>query len=324
MPQEISRNLKLAAGMESAAGMVSYFLLHIRNGARFCCPALLCGILLLSFIYAPAVRGAPLLSAADKKDLYSQGTDFFHQATEKSESDPAAAKDLYAKALLRFERLVEEGGVRNGKLFYNIGNIYFLLDDVGIAILNYRRAEQYIPNDPNLIKNLAYARSMRQDKLDRRDQEKILQTLFFFHYDLRTRTRLIVFGAFYLAFWIFVGIKIFSRRPFTSWGLGIALLFSLSFGASLFVQSRQSTGNTDGVILAQEVIGRQGDAESYQPSFKDPLHAGTEFTLLEDRGAWWQIELPDGRTSWIPAKSGELVRKDRVQGVEDARGQGKD
>ena len=62
-----------------------------------------------------------------------------------------------------------------------------------------------------------------------------------------------------------------------------------------------------GVIIDQEVIGRQGDAESYQPSFEDPRHGGTEFALLEERGAWWQIELPDGRRSWIPARSGELV-----------------
>ena len=57
-----------------------------------------------------------------------------------------------------------------------------------------------------------------------------------------------------------------------------------------------------------EVIARQGDAESYQPSFEAPLHAGTEFKLREERGAWWQIGLSDGRNAWIPAKSGELLR----------------
>lgn len=74
------------------------------------------------------------------------------------------------------------------------------------------------------------------------------------------------------------------------------------------MEKRQSSMNTIGVVLSPEVIGRQGDAESYQPSFEDPLHAGTEFLLLEDRGAWWQIELPDGRSSWIPEKTGELVK----------------
>ena len=265
-------------------------------------------MLLLFFLYAPVTYGGGSLSDHEIKKLYSQATEYFHQATEMSETDPAAAVDLYNKASLRFERLVEEGGIRNGKLFYNIGNIHFLLEDIGRAILNYRRAEQYIPNDPNLVKNLSYARSMRRDKLDINEQEKILQTLFFFHYDLQTQTRLILFGIFYVSFWLTAGVKIFSRRPFTSWGLGVTVLFTLLFGVSLFMEARQANTIRAGVIIDPEVIARQGDAESYQPSFEAPLHAGTEFKLLEERTAWWQIGLPDGRSAWIPAKSGELVR----------------
>lgn len=295
--------------MESAAGTVSDFRLLKGNIAWFCCLWLLSGALLLIHICAPAAYGEELLSDTQKKELYNQGTEYFHQATETSESDQAAARDLYAKALLRFERLAAEGDVKNGKLFYNIGNIHFLLHDIGRAILNYRRAEQYIPNDPNLAKNLAYARSMRQDKLDIKEKKKILQTLFFFHYDLGTQTRLILFVLFNASFWIFAGIRIFTHRPFTRWGLGVTLFFSLLFGTSLFMESRQAIMSHAGVIIDQEVIGRQGDADSYQPSFENPLHGGTEFTLLEERGAWWQIELPDGRRSWIPARSGELVKE---------------
>ena len=265
-------------------------------------------VFLLLSLAGIALAGEPL-PESEKKEFYSQGQEFFHQATEISASNPGAAKDLYAKALLRFNRLVEEGGVRNGKLFYNIGNINFLLEDIGRAILNYRRAEQYIPNDPNLVKNLVYARNMRQDKLEIKDQKKSQQTLFFFHYDFGTKTRLILFGISYVLFWIFAGLKIFSQRPYTTWVLTISLLFTLLFGTSLYVEQHQSTASLEGVILDPEVIARQGDADSYQPSFEDPLHAGIEFMLLEDRGAWWLIELPDGRSCWIPMKSGELVRK---------------
>jgi len=255
-----------------------------------------------------ALAGEPLPESA-KKELYSQGKELFHQATEISASNPGIAKTLYVKALLRFNRLVEEGGVRNGKLFYNIGNINFLLEDTGRAILNYRRAEQYTPNDSNLAKNLGYARNMRQDKLEIKDQKKIQQTLFFFHYDLGTKTRLILFGISYVLFWILAGIKIFSQRPYTNWVFTISLLFTLLFSTSLYVEQRQSTRNLEGVVLDPEVIARQGDAESYQPSFEEPLHTGTEFLLLENRGSWWLIELPDGRNCWIPSRSGALVRK---------------
>ena len=248
------------------------------------------------------------LSDLEKKELLNQGSIFFQQATEISAADPAGARELNQKALLRFERLVEEGNIRNGKLFYNIGNIHFQLRDIGRAILNYRRAELYLPNDLNLRKNLAFAQSMRQDRLEEKQQEKILKTLFFFHYDLSVKVRIIIFAIFYVGLWFFAGLKIFSRRPFINWGLGITLLIVILFGSSLISDKYFAGDNLQGVLLDAKVTARQGNSHSYQPSFKEPLHGGTEFNLLEDRGAWWQIELTDGRTCWIPAQSGELVR----------------
>lgn len=265
-------------------------------------------ILLLLLLF-PDRTGRAALSDLEKKGLYTQGTEYFQQAIETGRTDPDGARDLFTKALLRFERLADEGGVRNGRLFYNIGNIHLLLNDVGKAMVNYRRAEEYIPNDPNLAKNLAHARGMRRDHFQVQERQKILQTLLFFHYDLPSQSRLVLFGAAYLTFWLFAGIRIFSRRPFTSWGLGLTLLFSLLFCLSLYAGVRQAGMMRDGVILAEEVMGYQGDAASYQPSFEEPLHAGTEFRLLEDRNEWWQIELPDGRTTWIPATSAETVKR---------------
>ena len=247
------------------------------------------------------------LSELEKKELLHQGAAIFQQATEISETDPPTAQELYQKALLRYERLIKDGGIRNGKLFYNIGNIYFQLKDIGRTILNYRRAEEYIPNDPNLRKNLAFAQSMRQDRLELKQQAKILKTLFFFHYDLSVKIRIVVFAIFYVGFWIFAGLKFFYYRPFLNWGVGITLLMSILFGGSL-ISDKYSVGyEQQGVLLETEVTARQGDSHSYQPSFKEPLHGGTEFYLLEDRGAWWQVELADGRTCWIPAQSAELV-----------------
>ena len=55
------------------------------------------------------------------------------------------------------------------------------------------------------------------------------------------------------------------------------------------------------------VVARKGDGEGYQPSFTGPLHAGTEFALIEERGEWRHVELHDGRRCWLPEKSSELV-----------------
>ncbi len=44
-----------------------------------------------------------------------------------------------------------------GQLLYNIGNTYFHLNDLGLAIAYYRRAEVQLPRNPRVLKNLATA-----------------------------------------------------------------------------------------------------------------------------------------------------------------------
>ena len=87
-------------------------------------------------------------------------------------------------------------------------------------------------------------------------------------------------------------------------GIVAALLLG-SLAVEAAVASRQEAG----VVLSQQVVARKGDGASYEPSFEDPLHAGTEFLLIETRGDWRHIELPDGRRCWIPANSADLVNR---------------
>ena len=78
--------------------------------------------------------------------------------------------------------------------------------------------------------------------------------------------------------------------------------------ASLLTEAVQQHSTKPGVVLSDEVPARKGDSETYEPSFKEPLHAGTEFQLVEDRGNWYHIELADGRRCWLPASDVGLVK----------------
>ncbi len=257
--------------------------------------------------FAPRGGVAAALDISQQHVLLNEANTFFDQANTLSATDPDAAKTLYEKAILRWERIVGEGGVRNGKLYYNLGNAYFLAGDLGRAMLNYRRAEQFIPNDPNLHQNVSYVGNQRTDRIDEPQRKRVLKTLFFWHYDLTTKTRAVFFAAVSLLFWASAAARLFIRRT----SLIMLLVFSAILGAALFssltVEAVVHAHDQNGVILASEVTGRKGNSETYQPSFQEPLHAGTEFSLLEDRGDWCHIELRDGRECWIPRSAAELV-----------------
>lgn len=256
---------------------------------------------------------ASALSAAETQQLFQQATESFRRGNELFRTDPAAAKNSYQAAIVRFERIVEQGGIRNGKLFYNIGNAYFRMDDLGRAILNYRRAAQFIPGDPNLAQNLKYARSRRVDQIKDKQETQVLRTLLFWHYDLSPRTRSVIFAVFFVGFWALASLRLF----FTD-RVSRVLLVPCGAMALLFLGSLalEAAGGSErgGVIVAEQVVARKGDGDTYEPSFKEPLHAGTEFALLEDRGEWYQVELADGQRCWLPAAAAGLVRGDRTGG----------
>lgn len=238
---------------------------------------------------------------SDQGALLEEATHFFQQASQLQ--DEAQRADLYRKALLRFEKLVREGVV-NGRLYYNLGNTYFQLHDLGRAVLNYRRAQQYIPGDDNLRQNLLAARAQQSDRIEPQQEVMIVRTLLFWHYDLPVRTRLILLAVANLLFWGGLGLRLY-RRQGGWWPVAGSLAIVLLLSASLLYERFGRPAG--GVLVAPETMARKGDGQAYTPSFSTPLHAGLEFSLVEKRGEWMYIELADGRRCWVPAESAELL-----------------
>jgi tetratricopeptide (TPR) repeat protein len=231
----------------------------------------------------------------------------FRRGMELDASDPDSARACYVQAILHFERIVNDGGMRNGPLFYDIGNAYFRAGDIGRAILNYKRASLYMANDQNLQQNLEYARNRRADRIEVKQREQVYRTLFFIHYDIPSRMRLGIFAASFAALWIAAAIRLFTRAGVLKIIIAVGAVVSAVFLASLLADAVARARAPEGVITANEVTGRMGDADTYQPSFKEPLHAGTEFRLIERRAGWWQVELDNGERTWIPGGTAELV-----------------
>ncbi len=255
-----------------------------------------------------ALGGSGALAQDSAVAVFSEANEYFRRANEIRDSQPGTARDLYRRASLRYQKLVGELGVRSSKLYYNLGNAYFQADDIGRAILNYRIAQKLDPADANVRRNLEFARSMRADKLDPGAGRPVLDTLLFWHYGLSRSSRLRIFAIGWIAFWVLIQL----RRAGKDWVpreiavacLLVGLLFLGSFAHEMISEARSAPG----VVVASDTIARQGDGLSYDPAFEDPLHAGAEFHVLEERPGWHRVELPDGRRCWLADRDVELVR----------------
>src|SRR5262249_58044506 len=112
-----------------------------------------------------------------------------NRACEQALTSPApeAAQGYYRQAIAGYEQLIA-AGIHNAKLYYNLGNAYFRLNDLGHAILHYRRGLRLEPGNRQLQANVRYARSQRVDQINVRNQRALLPHLFFWHNALSLQT----------------------------------------------------------------------------------------------------------------------------------------
>lgn len=213
----------------------------------------------------------------------------------------------YAAAAEQYEYLVQEEGIRNGPLFYTLGNSWFMAGDMGRAILNYRRAEQYMPNNADLKHNLKAALEVRTDLIPEKEPHPLAVKLLSWHLNTSTRFRWGLFAGIWIGFWAAWLWK--TRSPSKEARVSVAVtgVLSLILLGSLIAESVIHLLADPGVITAKEVVARKGDGSMYAPAFMDPLHSGTEFQCLENRDAWWHIRLADGQSCWIPARAAEKI-----------------
>lgn len=263
----------------------------------------------IALLPAAGLAAGPTLAPEALQGLLAQANEKFRQAIRVAPEDPAAAKLLYQESIVRFEKIIGAGNVRNGKLFYNLANTYLLQGDVGRAILNYRRAERLTPEDRNLQGNLAFARSQVRDSIPAPPQRRVLDTVLTWHGSLPVLPRLAIFVIAFDLIWLLAALKLFNLVRF-SLRLPVAMLAvvaALCLG-SLFVDEVGSRRANEGVIVAAQVVGRKGpDPVGYAPSFRAPLHAGVEFSIVEERPGWYLVRLRDDRETWLPAAAVERV-----------------
>jgi tetratricopeptide (TPR) repeat protein len=245
-----------------------------------------------------------------KDDVYlafTQANQSFSNANNIA-SDTQAAKDLYKQAILGYEKIIDSGKLHNSKLYYNLANSYLLTHDIGRAILNYRRAQLLDSSNPDIHKNLSFARSKRQDSFAVTTQKKVLRRLFFWHYDFSMQTRFVIGGICFTVFCLWLTLRLWILKwPAVVPVCSVVLLIAICMIASVSVEQYLLKTYRSGVITADSIVARQGDGNNYPQSFSDPLHSGVEFELIEKRPGWLHIRLSSDQETWIPDHSADLI-----------------
>jgi len=271
-----------------------------RNGT-----ARMAGLALGIVAFGASASGAEL-SGPQRLQTLLEAQQAFDRGAELRRTHPAESSDAFRRALQKF-RLVIDSGLINGRLFYNLANAHLQLGELGPAILNYRRAERLIPGDGAVEANLRYARDLRRNRIADSGGAALLRTLFFWHYGISLRTRLMLAALLYGAVWTLMLLRLFVGR--LRWGLAIVPVAALcaTLMISVAYEMNRSARTREGVVMVNDVTARKGNGDGFEPQFNEKLNEGVEFRLREHRGDWLNIELPDGKTGWIRAREAELI-----------------
>ncbi|GIK54557.1 MAG: tetratricopeptide repeat protein [Chloroflexi bacterium] len=212
---------------------------------------------------------------------------------EMAAANVLAANGRTAEAIRAYENLVSQG-MDDANLYFNLGNAYYQNGELGRAILNYRRAEQLSPRDPDIQHNLARARGQAPDQFTPAP-DTIVAIFLADTADWLTMNETAVLT---LLLWTVLCVAIFvvrqlghgRRRTLLKYSLlPLALLFLLS---AFTLGSRLHTANTlkQAVVVAQVADVYAGPGTQYGGDFQ--LHDGAEVALYQTRGDWAQIGAP--------------------------------
>ena len=203
----------------------------------------------------------------------------------------------YDKALVIYNRVMEEHGTSGSEIYYNKGNCYFKLNQLGRAIVEYKRAFYLDPRDKDINHNLNYARSLVDLTVE--DNR---------NWYVRTADRLLRYLSAYeveLAVYILIGLVLGIHLVLLFWpGVRSMRLLRLIFILAVVIAGGIACGKKiifpsryDAVVIESNAAVRYGPLPSEKTVFR--LTEGIEVTISEQKGKWYHIELTNGQSGWI-------------------------
>lgn len=247
--------------------------------------------LVLTMIFVSASQSIIVASNATN-DLAQQASAAYMKGDFKT------AADLY-------QQMVDQG-VKRSEVYFDLGNAYYQLHDLGRALVNYRRAEELTPRDEELRLNLARVRVQRVDGTSA--EAGILGQIAELTSNWLSLSELgwIVI----ILLWLccgFVAAYLWRAdwKKWARWAIVITcILFIL---VSLFGLTRSVVDSwwKPAVIVEASVSVMTGPGTNYVEIFE--LHAATEVRVIEERNHWIRFQLPDLREGWIEEQTLERI-----------------
>ena len=261
-------------------------------------------------VCACVLIGGVVVGAEGAATRFDRAVESLGRASELASDDPEGTR-LARAAAAGFSALLKEDGYDSAALRRNLAIAQLRLGEHGRAIANLHHARVLGAHDGDTQRLLGIARAGAG--VDRRAIEhatayRVVRTVDEF---LPRHARMWMSIGFAGLGWALVA--------FGAWGAGGARLRALQAGALMVLATAVVSTvvgaevvdrrETVGVVIADEAITRTGPgARGFPAAFDEPLRAGVEFRVLDERARWTRAEFGDGSSAWVRTNDVEVIR----------------
>ncbi len=223
-----------------------------------------------------------------------------HQLFEKANTQYDAGD--YETAVTLYQGIIDQG-YTSAPIYYNLGNAFYKLGELGEAILYFEKAKLLAPRDADIKHNLDVAFARVQDRVEVPKKSmfiKIYQTLRYF-FNLKELAWFT--GYFLLAGSLsYLGWKTTRCSVIGSVFGHVFIICVTVFALSaplLISRTIEAEKRETGIILSEQVSVRSAPQNMSTEVFI--LHEGTEVRIKDSLSNWYRIQLIDGKEGWISA-----------------------
>ena len=230
-------------------------------------------------------------------------------AGSKAEADALYEKEQYRDAVAAYESVLKTEGVA-AEIYYNLGNCYYKLDEIPLAVLNYERAFLLDPGDGDIRANLALARGKTIDKV-------VPPSEMFFVTWWRDLTHCMSMNA-----WTMLGIAAFVlmligvlvymfvpqlvARKMGIYGAMVLLVVVIVANLAAVSQHLDQTHRNTAIILAPSITVKSSPSDTSTDLFL--IHEGSKVEILDaSMKEWMEVKFEEGKQGWIPVSALEVI-----------------
>jgi tetratricopeptide (TPR) repeat protein len=231
------------------------------------------------------------VSQDTNKDKFYQGVTYFTAGSYKE--------------ALQIWTDIYNTGYRSANLDYNIGNAYYKLNNIPLAILFYERAYLLKPADENINYNLQIARTLIVDRFQEIPELFFIKWYNFVSLFLSTNSWAKISITSFILFLLLLSLYIYSsryRNKLIGFWLGVFFIVLSLTSLAFTIRNKSLVFDSHKAIISSPMVnGKSSPDKSGNDIFV--LHEGTKVTVEDEVGEWSEIRLSDGNKGWVPLNS---------------------